>query len=41
MEYDQQEMNQQGVLLKQRESALKTRRIETLLGEKSVSGSSQ
>ena len=40
MEYDQQEMSQQGTWLKQRESALKTRRIETLLGENPVASTS-
>ena len=40
MEYDTQEM-QQGILSKQRESALKTRRIENLLGENPVASQSQ
>ena len=39
MEYDQEEM-QQGAMLKQRESALKTRRIENLLGENPVANTS-
>ena len=33
-------MSQQGAWLKQRESALKTRRIETLLGENPVASQS-
>ena len=40
MEYDHQEMLQ-GALTKQRESALKTRRIENLLGENPVASQSQ
>lgn len=36
MEYDQQETGQTTGIIKQRESALKTRRIENLLGENPV-----